>query len=671
MLLLSFVISLLSAIYPPQVQWATSVIGFSTEAVDRYGSPQFRAKQALGKPNKLPAYGISGCAWAPKVSSEVRSEWIEVGFSKPIQAQQVLIGENYRPGHIIQVILKAENGKEYPVFFNQQIRPETRTGKLHAIHFKRTLYKISSVKVVMQSNEKGEIGQIDCIGLADTKENIRAEIHETKVKPSGSILSLGTAVNSAYDEIFPVISPDGKTLYFDRKNHPNNMGVQKNNDDIWFSQRIADKWTKAQHLPEPLNNAYHNYVCSVTPDGNTLLLGNIYRKGAEPEGGISWSHRTGNGWSFPEALVIEGYENRSEYSEYNLAPNRKAILMAIENAETLGDRDIYVSFHVEGNRWSKPINLGGNINSAGTELTPFLASDNKTLYFASNGHSGYGATDMFVSRRLDDSWTNWSEPVNLGASLNSPHWDASYTIDAKGEYAYFVSYQNSVNGSADLFKVKLPEDVRPEPVALVKGKVLNAHTKRPMGAEISYEVSKNSSEEGLAASDPSTGEFMVVMPLGQVYRLWASAQDFMPDQKEIDLQEQNGFTEVNVELYLSPLDSSNKLSLDNILFEQGKPNILPESEAVLLQLVKMFRQNPSLNIRIEGHTDIEGNPIMNLYLSRDRTQKIKSFLVDQGIHAGRIETQAYGEKKPLTTERTPEGMRKNRRVEFIVIEQEE
>jgi outer membrane protein OmpA-like peptidoglycan-associated protein len=651
-----------------QVQWATEVIGFSSEFVDPSASPQFRAIQALHKPNKLPQAGSCPCAWSPAKPDGPEEEWIKVGFQRPIYARQIGIGENFNPGAISKVWVYDINGQETLVFQNQNPGPLPDKGRMFQIAFTPRPQPIKAVKVALMTRAVPGWNHIDAIGISDEPKPIQAVINTLPNQSITQIEKLGAEINTRYDEILPVISPDGQFLYFDRKNHPENTKGTAVNDDIWFSVKQGDKWSEAKRMPAPLNNEDHNFVCSVTPDGNTLLLGNIYKRTGKGEGGISISHRTEEGWSFPEPLIIEGYKNKNAYSEYFLANNRQILLLAIESDKTFGGRDLYVSFLQESGRWSAPKNLGATINSAATELTPFLASDNKTLYFSSSGFSGYGETDMFVSRRLDDSWTNWSEPLNLGPILNSSDWDASYTIDARGEYAYFVSYKNSTAGSADIFRARLPKEIQPDPIVMLKGQVFDSKTQKPIQASITYQRVDNPQEKGLASSSPGNGAFSIVLPQGTSYILAAGAKNYFTTSTKIDFTDLKGYQEIRENLYLTPLEVNTVMRFEQVNFAQGTEALLPESFGELNRWLDALRNNTKLTIQIEGHTDMNGNPFDNMKLSENRVLEVKKFLTDRGIPSERIKTRAFGSTMPLTKNRDEESQKLNRRVEIRVIE---
>ncbi|MGN6647014.1 MAG: hypothetical protein ACTHJT_10845 [Cytophaga sp.] len=288
----------------------------------------------------------------------------------------------------------------------------------------------------------------------------QSSVHYTKE-------NLGANVNSPYGEVGPVITQDGKTLYIDRKNHPENT-PENDNDDIWVTHNQNGNWEKTENIGPPLNNNSHNFVLSISPDENTMLVGNLYN----PDGssanakGVSITHRTATGWSIPVKLEIEDYYNDGIQVSYSLSADRKILIMSVQRKDSYGEHDLYVSFLKKDDTWSRPVNMGWTLNSLGDESTPYLAADNVTLYFSTSGKPGYGDNDIFVSKRLDNSWTNWSVPLNLGPEINTSGWDGYYSTPANGEYAYIVSTHQSI-GQEDIFIIKLSYELKPEPDVII------------------------------------------------------------------------------------------------------------------------------------------------------------------------------------------------------------
>lgn len=366
--------------------------------------------------------------------------------------------------------------------------------------------------------------------------------------------NLGPTVNSPSNEMQPIITPDGKTLWFCRENHPDNMGGLPSpgalNQDIWHSTAQAGGgWGDAKNMKN-LNTAGNDYVSSVTPDGNTMLIGR------------SIVRRTKTGWTDREDLHIKGFSNKSKYSMYFLANDGKTLLISYNDGASVGQEDLYVSFLQGDGEFSKPINLGKTINTFGQEFSPFLASDGVTMFFSSDGHPGtLGGNDIYVTRRLDNSWRSWSKPENLGPTINTPSFDAYFVIPACGDYAYMASKANSLGGT-DIFRLPIPSFAKPKPVLLLSGTILDAATNDVLNTSIEYKTANDMAIAGVATTNPATGEFTVVLPVGQKYIFYAKAPNYQTDSIVFDLTSATEckFENRNIKLNLAPTIMSGKIT---------------------------------------------------------------------------------------------------------------
>jgi outer membrane protein OmpA-like peptidoglycan-associated protein len=478
--------------------------------------------------------------------------------------------------------------------------------------------------------------------------------------------NLGSNVNSPYGEIGPIITQDGKTLYIDRKNHPENTPGSEN-DDIWISHNQNGKWEMVKNIGKPLNNRSHNFVLSISPDENSMLVNGTYSPNGETSApGVSITHRTMAGWEFPKKVEIEDYYNDANQISYNLSADRKTLIMSVRRKDSYGENDLYVSFLREDDTWTRPMNMGSSLNTLGDEATPYLAADGVTLYFSTSGRPGYGAGDVFVCKRLDNSWTNWSEPLNLGPEINSDDWDLYFSTPANGEYAYFVSGQQSI-GQEDVFKIKLVDEAKPEPVVIIYGKVLDKETGKPLEAELTYYNLHTNQEAGIARSNPIDGSYTIILPYGQAYGFHADKTGYYSERSSIDLTEIKTYTEIEKNLLLAPIKAGSKIALNNVFFEQSKPVLLPASYAELDRLVRILMENPTIKIEIDGHTDNVGDPKKNQKLSEDRVKTIKNYLINKGISAHRLSGKGYGGSKPIASNAKEETRKLNRRVEFTIV----
>lgn len=477
--------------------------------------------------------------------------------------------------------------------------------------------------------------------------------------------NLGEKINSIFSENGVIVSPDGLEMYVVRNGHPGNVGQMKK-DDIWWSHLDESSgWSKLQRLSKPLNNRGSNFVISVAPDGNTLLVANTYNSDGTSSGpGLSWTRKAKEGWQVPEVVKIRNFENQSRYVDFCLSPDQQVLIMAIDNGQTIGGMDLFASFK-EDTEWSEPINMGDDINSFANEFTPFLGADNKTLYFASFGHPGYGSADLFVTRRLDESWAMWSTPQNLGPDINTKNWDANLAIPARGEYAYLTSNEDAI-GDIDIFRIKLHESLKPKPVILVKGKVLNNSNQEGMDAIINYYDLFDGRFLGEARSDPRDGSYMIVLPAGESYSFLAQKEGFFSISESVDVLSVDEYEEIERDLLLGPLREGSTIRLNNIFFETSKYDLKPESYHELDRLIAVMNEHQSMKIELAGHTDNEGQLAYNQSLSELRAKEVYNYMLPY-FSTERLQFKGYGESKPVSTNDTEEGRQRNRRVEFTIL----
>ncbi|MEQ9166692.1 MAG: adhesin, partial [Fulvivirga sp.] len=232
------------------------------------------------------------------------------------------------------------------------------------------------------------------------------------------LVNLGRDVNTAYHEGAPVVSADGKTLYFFVHNHPENTYGKEGSQDIWFAELGEDgKWGKAQHLGKPLNDHKANQVFTVMPDNQTLFIRGGSGKNRD---GFSFTKKVGNSWSNPDEIDIDDFKNMHKGKFYGatVSSDGNNMILYFSEKENSTFSDLYASKRIEGNKWTRPVKLGTNINTSRDEFAPFLAPDDRTLYFSSTRKDmGIGGSDIYKVIRKDDTWTNWSDPENVGRPL--------------------------------------------------------------------------------------------------------------------------------------------------------------------------------------------------------------------------------------------------------------
>ncbi|MES2764991.1 MAG: OmpA family protein [Bacteroidota bacterium] len=647
-----------------RTEWASRVL-YSTSAYASSGA--YSVVQILGRPNSLSFKNTaSPIAWAAKKdgadATPGQVEVLKVGFKNSLKATQVAIVENFNPGAIIAVIISGTSGESDTIYSARAETVEIPARTLNI--FFKSRFEISELELHLHTGKIAGWNQIDAIGISTSADSLKSEVNPAPPFKNVVPENLGNGVNTVYSEIAPVISPDGKTLYFNRKNDPQNLG-KENDEDIWFSEYSpqSSSFLKAVNIGAPLNNTLSNFACSITPDGSTMLLADAYTNSANQSAAIS--KRTANGWSIPQAVKIVNFYNRSRVASYSLSADNQTLLMCVERDGGSGNLDMYVSFLKDNNEWSEPQNLGRDVNTAGQEATVFLAADGATIFFSSNGHNGYGDNDIFMSQRLDSTWTRWSEPQNLGASINSAGWDAYYSTDASGVQAYFVSENNSL-GKNDIFKVKLPPSLQIRAVVLVRGKVFNAKTKEPLSAQIIYESLEDGKTLGTAQTNPATGEYQIVLTAGKLYGFRAQAEKFIAVSQNIDLTQLAAFKETERNLALVPIEVGQTIVLNNLFFDYNETIVRSESYPELNRVAELLKQKPEMRITIKGHTDNVGGAQFNQVLSGKRAQAVAEYLFSQGANNNQVSIVGLGASQPVAKNDTEENRAKNRRVEFTI-----
>lgn len=492
-------------------------------------------------------------------------------------------------------------------------------------------------------------------------------------------------INSPYDEQNPVVSSDGKTLYVSIANHPQNIGGKKDPGDIWISVKEGENWSVPVHAGILLNNVAFNGVAGISKDGNELYLLSHYKANgsASATQGISVSRKTNSGWSAPQNITIPYFLNRSATLGGYWHEDQSVFVFAAESYNTAGAEDLYVSFNREG-RWSELINLGKVINTPFQEMSPSLNADGTKLYFASNGRkNGLGSFDIYISNRLDDSWTSWSEPVNLGPQINSDGRELYYREFSSQAFSLYTTTRNSDGyGDVHLFKDSLnnppvveiispavevevqavvPPTVITGNAVKISGRVTNSKTGEGIPARLTFR-----SDSVYVTSGDKEGIYTVGLQPAKVYSIGIDAAGFVNLSERLDIQS-IGMSSLELNFKLQPIEVGAIVNLKSVLFELGTTALLEESYSELNVVVDFLKANPKVEIELEGHTDNRGDAKKNLVLSQQRVDKIKSYLVSKGINGKRIKGKGLGGSRPIATNNTEEARRLNRRVEFRIV----
>jgi len=506
-----------------------------------------------------------------------------------------------------------------------------------------------------------------------------------------SLVGKEPVFNSYADEQNPVLSPDGQTLYFIRAHHSQNVGRKMDLGDIWYSSldSASGNWSAPQNIGFLLNNQFHNGVIGFGPK-DEMYLYNIYElDGKTPKSrGISVVDPIDppKYWTVPITSTVRYFYNLSDNHSISISENKKIMLLSLESFKTRGAEDLYVSFWIpQLKAWSEPKNLGDQINTMYQEVTPFLAADNKTLYFSSNGHGGMGSKDVFSSKRLDESWTNWSKPVNMGSSVNTEGAEMYYQYLADKALAIYTSTKNS-DGYGDIhfkdmpipemaktigYEIEVPMDSiqianektsKPDYFVQLVGSITDKKTNAPIAATIRIVGDDYVENQTLATA------FAFELPKANSYTLVVEADGYISHSVKLNIATDNP-KELEHNVILQPIELGTTVKLDLVLFTRGTTEFLEESYEQLDLMIQMMKDNPTMEIELGGHTDNVGNARLNKKLSQERVDAVVKYFIDKGIEAKRLSGKGYGGSKPIASNDNEETRRLNRRVEFTVVKQ--
>lgn len=501
------------------------------------------------------------------------------------------------------------------------------------------------------------------------------DLYEIVMRPEEGlrVTNLGENINTAVSEWDPNPTSDGTKLYFSGNHRAGGMG----GDDVWVSHLENGVWQKPKNLGRKVNGKNSETIDNISADGNTLMLSGDFM-GTFGNFDIYSIDKDGDDWG---DLFHYPYPINTEYTDEggNLTADRKAMLFTsdrpggtgefvplytINHGNSMGNMDIYVSFDTDSG-WSELVNLGPTVNTPYAERSPYLHPDGKTLYFSSDGHPGLGGLDVFKTVRLDDSWTNWSKPVNLGKEVNTILDDWGYKIGITGDSAIFAGYMRTNGyGFWDLFSITLPDAARPNPVAIVSGRITNSQG-RSVAAEVVWEDLETGEKLGTTKSNRMTGHYFIALPVGKNYGYYVEKSGYYPSSNNVDLSKAKDGQNVKADIKLTSLremkNQKNSVVVNNIFFDFDSANLRKESISELNRLTMFIKSNNVKSLKIVGHTDKSGTEKYNKDLSLRRANSVKNHLATK-LKGVEISTEGKGYTEPID----PNTPAKNRRVEVFV-----
>lgn len=467
-------------------------------------------------------------------------------------------------------------------------------------------------------------------------------------------VNLGDSINSSTEEYYPSFTIDDSIFVFTRKGE----GIREN---FMQSTLTADGYRKAEMINGDINIEPSKGAINISQDGEWLLFaGNFPNKGFG-DFDIFISYNTPSGWSEP---FNAGANINTEFweSSPSLSPDKNTLYFSSNRPGGYGGKDLYVSYRQPNGKWSPAVNMGPSINTKGDELAPFIHADNQTLYFTSNGLQGYGSFDIFVTRK--DSTGKWGTPENIGYPVNTVDNEGSLFIASDGVTAYYAADGRDTRGGLDLYKFKLRPEIRPLRTLYVQGYVLDSTTQKGIPCTVDLFDDKTQQQVTHLQTD-ETGFYFVTLPVGKNYTFVVNRKGYLFYSDVFKLAP-NADSTYKKDILLKPIAVNSSVTLKNIQYASNSYQLEPVSLIELDKLLQLLKENPSVTIQINGHTDNRGSDASNLKLSENRAKSVVDYLVSKGIAAGRLKSKGFGASKPVADNATEQGKALNRRTEFII-----
>lgn len=540
-----------------------------------------------------------------------------------------------------------------------------KAGAVNHLSLKYQLLHADLLKITGNYREADSI-----IQKLDKKYQNRLSVKLKSIAPSDYEVNAVSMINTAGDDFSPVYYRDGIVFISNAK--------RKSSAFTWNNR----PWLKIYALPYkpagtekgipselkiPAVNKFHGGPVSFTRQDNMIYFSNNQNPGKKSKSavstlGIYTANRTGSKWTDLKSISL----NNAKYSVSHptLNANGSEMYFVSDMPGGYGGTDIYYSKLSKG-IWSEPVNLGSAINTEGNEMFPFLHQDG-TLYFASEGHSGYGGLDIYYTKYVDSTWT---VPVNMGQPVNSGYDDFGLILDRNKLNGYFSSNRPGGAGNDDIYRLQSKGVVSEKQTRLISGKITDIETSEPIKAA-QVTIFYHDEQKAVVQSDDS-GRYEIDFHVDvEKVQILTSAVGYFPIDLQIDIAKEE--LQIQKDIQLQKIEINKSIVVPNIYYELDKAEITLRAEQELKKLYQLLKENPDWIIEISAHTDSRADAPYNQKLSMKRAENVVSYLIKKGVSKNRLYAKGYGESKIRNhckdgVKCTEEEHALNRRTEFKLI----
>ena len=480
-----------------------------------------------------------------------------------------------------------------------------------------------------------------------------------------------SGISTSDDEYLGTLSPDGEHFYFTRRKDvvdqgPFSHGEKVSKEFFSSSDKKGGGFGTGAPLPSPFNRALSEGSPTINITNDMLIFTKLVSTNGYYNYDLYYSEFVDDEWTEPKSLGPNINRQDSWESQASLSSDGKVLFFASDRPGGFGGADIWYSHRNSDGTWRKPVNLGPTINTPQDERSPFLHTDSKTLYFSSSGHDGMGGQDIFFSK-LDEK-NRWTTPTNIGYPINSENNEVDFFVSLDGKTGYFSS-NNIDNKDWNIYEFELYEAARPHVMIIVKGKV-TADDGDLEGATVEIRdtatnviatgiVNANSGNYAVATEVKKEDPQPIIVTVKKEGHSYDS-QIITPEQMDAPV--------VTKDAEVKAIETGKVCDLRDIYYETNSYTLTQASKVIIALFVEFLKDNPTVKVEIQGHTDNIGNDDANQKLSEQRAKAVYDHVLSKGIPADRIRYKGYGESQPIADNNTAIGRAKNRRTVFLIYE---